>query len=173
MLTHNLGYPRIGSQRELKRACENFWAGKIDKNELSSTGKSIRFNNWKIQKEAGIDIIPCNDFSFYDHVLDHIVSFGAIPLRFKHLAENLEPVDLYFALSRGYQDHESDVKPMEMTKWFDTNYHYIVPEFEPNQQFILNNDVTVNAFTEAKGYGIVNPKPVIIGPMSFLKLGKP
>lgn len=173
MLTHNLGYPRIGSQRELKRACENLWAGKIDKNELSSIGQSIRFNNWKIQKEAGIDIIPCNDFSFYDHVLDHIVSFGAIPHRFRHLAENLEPVDLYFALSRGYQDHESDVKPMEMTKWFDTNYHYIVPEFEPNQQFILNNDVIINAFTEAKGYGIVNPKPVIIGPMSFLKLGKP
>lgn len=116
MLTHNLGYPRIGSQRELKRACENFWAGKIDKNKLFSIGQSIRFNNWKIQKEAGIDIIPCNDFSFYDQVLDHIVSFGAIPHRFRQLAENLEPLDLYFALCRGYQDHESDVKPMEMTK---------------------------------------------------------
>ncbi len=172
MRTHNLGYPRIGSQRELKRACENFWEGKIDKKQLFEVGQQQRFNNWQIQMDAGIDLIPCNDFSFYDQILDLIVMFEVIPERFKTLNEKLNPLELYFALSRGYQNGEIDVTAMEMTKWFDTNYHYIVPEFEANQTFKLQYDGIVKSYKEAKEYGVKNPKPVIVGPLSFLKLGK-
>lgn len=172
MRTHNLGYPRIGSQRELKHACEKYWAGKISSDELIQVGYNIRKTNWQIQQQAGIEIIPCNDFSFYDQVLDHIVAFGAIPQRFKPLVEKLSPIDLYFALSRGYQKNEIDVTALEMTKWFDTNYHYIVPEFETDQQFHLSPENTLNSFREAKQIGVTNPKPVLLGPVTFLKLGK-
>lgn len=172
MLTHNLGYPRIGSHRELKKACENFWAGKISVSELLQTGSELRKANWQIQKQAGIDLIPCNDFSFYDQVLDHSVSFGVIPERFNQLYEKLSAVELYFALARGYQKEGVDVTAMEMTKWFDTNYHYLVPEFEPNHNFRLFPDNIIDSFKEAKASGISNPKPVIIGPLSFLKSGK-
>lgn len=172
MRTHNLGYPRIGSQRELKHASEKYWAGKISSDELVQVGYNIRKTNWQIQQQAGIDIIPCNDFSFYDQVLDHIVAFGAIPQRFKPLVEKLSPIDLYFALSRGYQKNEIDVTAMEMTKWFDTNYHYIVPEFETDQQFHLSPENILNSFREAKQIGVTNPKPVLLGPVTFLKLGK-
>lgn len=172
MRTHNLGYPRIGSQRELKRACENFWEGKIDEKQLLEVGQQQRFINWQTQIDAGIDLIPCNDFSFYDQVLDLIVTFGVIPERFKTLNEKLSPTELYFALSRGYQNGEMDVTAMEMTKWFDTNYHYIVPEFETSQIFKLQHDGIIKSYREAKAYGVKNPKPVIVGPLSFLKLGK-
>lgn len=172
MRTHNLGYPRIGSQRELKHASEKYWAGKISSDELIQVGYNIRKTNWQIQQQAGIEIIPCNDFSFYDQVLDHIVAFGAIPQRFKPLVEKLSPIDLYFALSRGYQKNEIDVTALEMTKWFDTNYHYIVPEFETDQQFHLSPENTLNSFREAKQIGVTNPKPVLLGPVTFLKLGK-
>lgn len=172
MRTHNLGYPRIGSQRELKHACEKYWSGKISALDLLQTGRELRKTNWQIQQQAGIDLIPCNNFSFYDQVLDHIVGFGVIPQRFKSLAEKLSMLDLYFALSRGYQKDGADVTAMEMTKWFDTNYHYIMPEFEEGQQFRLSSENIVNAFKEAKEAGIATPKPVIIGPFTFLKLGK-
>ncbi|PKF74782.1 5-methyltetrahydropteroyltriglutamate--homocysteine S-methyltransferase [Chryseobacterium sp. PMSZPI] len=173
MQTHILGYPRIGSKRELKKACEQYWSGKILVEELLNTGRNICNQNWAIQREAGIDLIPCNDFSYYDQVLDMTLTVGAIPTRYHEVAlkKNNTELDLYFAMARGYQKEGLDITAMEMTKWFDTNYHYIVPEFYKNQQFKLNSDKIFNEFASAKQAGI-NVKPVIIGPVSYLLLGK-
>ncbi|MFT4205274.1 MAG: 5-methyltetrahydropteroyltriglutamate--homocysteine S-methyltransferase [Chitinophagaceae bacterium] len=173
MQTHNLGYPRIGSRRELKKAEEAYWAGKISVAELLQSGKEIRENNWKLQQDAGIQLIPTNDFSFYDQMLDNSLIVGAIPQRYHDLMEKqqLRDIDLLFAMARGYQKNGFDIKAMEMTKWFDTNYHYIVPEFTANQKFVLYNTKVVNEFLEAKEAGI-NAKPVLIGPFSYLYLGK-
>ena len=131
MQTHNLGYPRIGSNRELKKACEQYWSGKIPVEELVKTGSNVRQQNWQLQKDAGIDLIPSNDFSFYDQVLDMSLTVGAIPQRYHEVILNKgnSGLDLYFAMARGYQKNDLDITAMEMTKWFDTNYHYIVPEF--------------------------------------------
>jgi 5-methyltetrahydropteroyltriglutamate--homocysteine methyltransferase len=173
MLTQNLGYPRIGSQRELKKVCENYWAGKTGHKNVLTVGKNIRHENWQLQKEAGIDLIPCNDFSFYDQVLDHSLMFGAIPKRYNEvmLKQGNEELDLYFAMARGYQKEGLDIVAMEMTKWFDTNYHYIVPEFYKDQQFKLFSTKIIDEFYEAKQLGIIT-KPVLIGPVSYLLLGK-
>jgi len=172
MITHNLGYPRIGSHRELKKAAENYWAGKISANELQAEARNIRVQNWQLQKAAGIDIIPCNDFSFYDHVLDTCLMTGAIPSRYHGLVEKQLPeIDLLYAMARGYQKEGFDITAMEMTKWFDTNYHYIVPEFSANQKFALFSEKVVSQFHEAKREGIT-AKPVLLGPVSFLLLGK-
>ncbi|WP_025141654.1 5-methyltetrahydropteroyltriglutamate--homocysteine S-methyltransferase [Pedobacter jeongneungensis] len=173
MLTQNLGYPRIGSQRELKKICENYWADKTGYKNVLQVGKNIRHENWKLQKEAGIDVIPSNDFSFYDHVLDHSLTFGAIPKRYNEviLKKGNEELDLYFAMARGYQKEGLDVVAMEMTKWFDTNYHYIVPEFYKDQPFKLFSTKIIDEFYEAKQLGITT-KPVLIGPVSYLLLGK-
>lgn len=173
MLTQNLGYPRIGGQRELKKICESYWAGKTGYKNVLAVGKNIRHENWQTQKDAGIDLIPSNDFSYYDHVLDHSLMFGAIPKRYNEvmLKQDNEEIDLYFAMARGYQKNGLDVVAMEMTKWFDTNYHYIVPEFYKNQQFRLFSQKIVHEFYEAKQLGIIT-KPVLIGPVSYLLLGK-
>ncbi|WP_395973294.1 5-methyltetrahydropteroyltriglutamate--homocysteine S-methyltransferase [Chryseobacterium cucumeris] len=173
MQTHILGYPRIGSKRELKKACEQYWSGKILLEELLNTGRTICNQNWNIQKEAGIDLIPCNDFSYYDQVLDMSLVVGAIPTRYHEvvLKKNNTELDLYFAMARGYQKDGLDITAMEMTKWFDTNYHYIVPEFYKNQQFKLSSDKIFNEFAGAKQAGI-NAKPMIIGLVSYLLLGK-
>lgn len=173
MQTHNLGYPRIGSQRELKKAAEQYWAGKLTAQELLQTGAAIRLHNWQLQKNAGIDLIPCNDFSFYDQVLDTSLMAGAIPARYHDLMLNkqLPHIDLLFAMARGYQKDGYDITAMEMTKWFDTNYHYIVPEFTANQQFTLFHTKALNEFVEAKRAGIA-AKPVLLGPVSYLLLGK-
>lgn len=173
MQTHILGYPRIGSKRELKKACEQYWSGTILLEELLNTGRNICTQNWNIQKEAGIDLIPCNDFSYYDQVLDMSLVVGAIPTRYHEvvLKKNNSELDLYFAMARGYQKDGLDITAMEMTKWFDTNYHYIVPEFYKNQQFKLSSDKIFNEFAGAKQAGI-NAKPVIIGLVSYLLLGK-
>jgi len=173
MRTQNLGYPRIGSQRELKKASEQYWSGKIPVQQLLQTGKAIRRQNWQLQKDAGIDLIPCNDFSFYDQVLDTSLMVGAIPERYHSLmeAKQLPDIDLLFAMARGYQKNGYDVTAMEMTKWFDTNYHYIVPEFTANQKFTLYNIKVLNEFLEARENGI-NAKPVLLGPVSYLLLGK-
>lgn len=173
MQTHNLGYPRIGSQRELKKASEQYWSGKIPVQQLLQTGSTIRQQNWQIQKNAGIDLIPCNDFSFYDQVLDTSLMVGAIPGRYQSLLheKKLSEIDLLFAMARGYQKDDYDVTAMEMTKWFDTNYHYLVPEFVVNQKFTLYSTKVFNEFLEAKEYGI-NAKPVLLGPVSYLLLGK-
>lgn len=173
MQTHILGYPRIGSKRELKKACEQYWSGKIVLEELLTVGRSICSQNWNLQKETGIDLIPCNDFSYYDQVLDMSLIVGAIPVRYHEVAlkKNNSELDLYFAMARGYQKDGLDITAMEMTKWFDTNYHYIVPEFYKNQQFKLTSDKIFNEFAGAKQTGI-NAKPVIIGLVSYLLLGK-
>jgi 5-methyltetrahydropteroyltriglutamate--homocysteine methyltransferase len=173
MLTHNLGFPRMGSHRQLKKACEQYWAGKIPVQELAQVAKKIRHSNWQLQKDAGIGLIPCNDFSYYDHVLDTSLMTGIIPERYHKLVEEkkLAEIDLLFAMARGYQQDGYDITAMEMTKWFDTNYHYIVPEFSANQSFHLFSDKVIKEFNEAKREGF-NAKPVMLGPVSFLLLGK-
>lgn len=173
MQTQILGYPRIGANRELKKACENYWAGKIELQALLQTSRTITKQNWALQQATGIDLIPCNDFSFYDQVLDFTLSVGAIPARFNTVALNKKntELDLYFAMARGYQKDNLDITAMEMTKWFDTNYHYIVPEFVKNQEFKYFSNSIVNEFIAAKKEGF-NPKTVLIGPITYLLLGK-
>jgi 5-methyltetrahydropteroyltriglutamate--homocysteine methyltransferase len=173
MLTHNLGYPRIGGHRELKKACEGYWSSQIGLEELREAGRAIRQSNWRLQQEAGIDLVPCNDFSFYDHVLDFSLMAGAVPARYRPLLDKADDsgMDLYFAMARGYQKDGLDLIAMEMTKWFDTNYHYLVPEFTKDQTFRLTSRKILDEFREAKALG-VNAKPVLIGPVSYLLLGK-
>lgn len=173
MLTHLLGYPRIGRNRELKKACEAYWSGKSSLEELFQSGKTIRKENWLLQKKAGVDLIPSNDFSFYDQVLDISLTVNAIPERFHEVIMNRKnsEYDLLFAMARGYQHNGSGAIAMEMTKWFDTNYHYIVPEFCKNQSFSLFSAKIFREFSEAKQLGVLT-KPVLIGPVSYLLLGK-
>jgi len=175
LVTNNLGYPRVGPFRELKKAEEAYWAKKTTAEELLQTAKSIRENNWKTQRQNGIALIPSNDFSFYDQVLDLTLTVGAIPERYRSLADRIDrqySLELYFAMARGFQeDGGVDVTAMEMTKWFDTNYHYIVPEFTKNQQFKLTSEKILDEYREAKALGI-ETKPVLIGPISYLLLGK-
>ncbi len=169
MKTNILGYPRIGKQRELKKACEAYWAGKIGRDELLAQGRANREENWKTQQAKGIDLIPSNDFSFYDQVLDLTLMLGAIPERYSHLKN--DKLELYFAMARGAQKEGSDVIAMEMTKWFDTNYHYIVPEFTKGQEFSFFDKKIVDEYKEARALGI-QTKPVIVGPVTYVKLGK-
>lgn len=174
LLTNNLGYPRVGAFRELKKANEAYWAKKISAEELLQAGLKIREGNWKIQKEAGIDLIPSNDFSFYDQVLDLSLTVGAIPARYNSLLDKIDRqynLDLYFAMARGFQEEGVDVTAMEMTKWFDTNYHYLVPEFTKDQTFKLTSEKFLNEYNEAKSLGF-ETKPVLIGPITYLLLGK-
>jgi len=171
MLTQNLGFPRIGVNRELKKACESYWAGKNSLQELEDAGKQERLKNWKIQQKAGIGLIPSNDFSFYDQIADWCFVLDVLPSRFRPLKGILSSKDLYFSLCRGYQKNGFDVIPLEMTKWFDTNYHYLVPEFEKKQQIAFSNTKPVDEFTEALLLGI-KTKPVLPGPITFLKFGK-
>src|SRR5215217_5653290 len=175
MLTQNLGYPRIGSQRQLKKACEQFWAGKLELRDLKEVARKIKEENWQTQLDAGIDLIPCNDFSFYDHVLDTSLMLGVIPQRYQpvlsQIKENNE-VDLYFAMARGYQKNGLDVTAMEMTKWLDTNYHYIVPEFTAKQEFKIFNENVFGEYVNAHKIVGNKTKPVLVGPVSYLLLGK-
>ncbi|RHZ90176.1 hypothetical protein Glove_5g83 [Diversispora epigaea] len=169
VFTFNLGFPRMGANRKLKRLVENFWSGKVDENTLITDAKKLREEHWLLQKNAGLDHIPSNDFSFYDQVVDHSYAFGVIPARYKNLNPGLET---YFAMCRGLQKPGIDVAACKMKKWFNTNYHYIVPEFEPNQQFTLNSTKVIDEYKEAKALGI-QTHPVILGPVSYLMLGKP
>jgi len=175
MLTQNLGYPRIGSQRQLKKACEQYWAGKIDLIELNKVARTIKEQNWQTQLESGIDLIPCNDFSYYDQVLDTSLLLGVIPQRYapvlSQVKDNSE-IDLYFAMARGYQKDGLDITAMEMTKWLDTNYHYIVPEFTANQQFKIFNENIFGEYNSAKQLLGDKAKPVLVGPVSYLLIGK-
>ncbi|KAF9404681.1 methionine-synthesizing 5- methyltetrahydropteroyltriglutamate--homocysteine methyltransferase [Podila epigama] len=171
----NLGFPRIGAQRETKKLVENFWAGKITEQALDEAAAKLRAENWQLQEAQGLDQIPSGDFSFYDHVLDHSVMFNVIPQRFRHLSDGHER---NFAIGRGIQKPATETQPkvdieaQEMKKWFDTNYHFIVPEFETNQTFHLGAQVkTLQEFNEAKALGI-HTRPVVLGPLSFLLLGK-
>ncbi len=169
----NLGYPRIGARRELKKVLEQFWSGKVDEAELLAQAANLRQQHWQVQQRAGLTHIPSNDFSLYDHVLDTIAMVGAVPKRYQW---DGSVVDLrtYFAMARGMQndqDQASAIPAMEMTKWFDTNYHYIVPEFEADQRFQLASTKPIDEFLEAKALGI-HTRPVLLGPISFLLLGK-
>jgi 5-methyltetrahydropteroyltriglutamate--homocysteine methyltransferase len=167
----NLGYPRIGPRRELKYAMEAYWRGESGQDELRRVAAELRKAGWQRQTDAGIGQIPSNDFSFYDHVLDTACMVGAVPSRFGAPGDEVD-LDTYFAMARGAQDGRRDVPAMEMTKWFDTNYHYIVPEFERDQIFQLASQKPVREFQEAKAAGI-HTRPVLLGPVSFLRLGKP
>ncbi len=166
----NLGFPRVGAARELKKAVESYWKGASSKDALMDTAKELRLRHLKLQKDAGIDYAPCNDFTFYDHMLDMIALVGAVPKRYGKVEGNVD-LDTYFAMARGSQRDKKDVVAMEMTKWFDTNYHYIVPEFEENQSFRLASSKPVDAYKEAKEAGLA-AHPVLVGPVTFLKLGK-
>ena len=175
MKTHNLGYPRIGSQRQLKKACEQYWAGTIDLKDLQRTAFKIREENWQTQLQAGMDLIPCNDFSFYDQVLDMSLMLGVIPKRYTPVLTDVKTnveTDLYFAMARGYQKDGLDITAMEMTKWLDTNYHYIVPEFTADQEFNLFSQKVYGEYMAAKALLGEKAKPVLIGPVSYLLLGK-
>jgi 5-methyltetrahydropteroyltriglutamate--homocysteine methyltransferase len=169
-LASNLGYPRLGAKRELKWALESYWSGKTSAADLLETGKQLRLAHWKTQQQAGIDAIPCNDFSFYDHVLDTTFMVGAIPQRYSQL-QNPTDFDLYFAMARGTQLGELNIPAMEMTKWFDTNYHYIVPEIDKDQVFLVASTKVIDEFIEAKSAGI-HTRPVLLGPVTFLMLSK-
>ena len=175
MLTQNLGYPRIGSQRQLKKSCEQYWAGKIDLAELNKVARIIKEQNWQTQLDAGIDLIPCNDFSYYDQVLGTSLLLGVIPQRYSPVLSQVKAnheIDLYFAMARGYQKDGLDITAMEMTKWLDTNYHYIVPEFTANQEFRIFNENIFSEYNMAKQQLGEKAKPVLLGPVSYLLLGK-
>src|SRR5436853_153415 len=169
-IAHNLGFPHLGAARELKRATEGYWSGKVSLPDLLKTGAELRARHWRLQQDAGIDLIPSNDFSYYDRVLDTCTLVGAVPKRYGWAGGPVD-IDTYFAMARGVQSGGRDVTAMEMTKWFDTNYHYLVPEFEPGQAFRLSSSKPVDEFQEAKALGI-HTKPVLIGPVTFLLLGK-
>ncbi len=166
----NLGFPRVGAFRELKKAQESFWKGKTEAKDLLDTAKELRLRHWKLQQDAGVEIIPSNDFTLYDHVLDTICMVGAVPARYDFSGDQVD-LDTFFAMARGRQQGGQDVVAMEMTKWFDTNYHYIVPEFKAGQTFKLSSNKAVEQYTEAKEAG-VETRPVLVGPVTFLLLGK-
>ncbi len=169
-IAHNLGFPTLGANRELKRATEGYWSGKVPRAALLQTGAELRAAHWRLQRDAGVDLIPSNDFSYYDRVLDTCAMVGAVPARYGWAGGPLD-LDTSFAMARGVQSGGRDVTAMEMTKWFDTNYHYIVPEFEPGQTFRLASSKVIDEFNEAKALGF-HTKPVLIGPVTLLLLGK-
>lgn len=164
-VTTNLGYPRIGANRELKWAVEKYWAGKIDREALLLEAAAVRRAALQTQIERGIDLIPSNDFTLYDHVLDHAAMFGVVPARFGWQGGPVD-LDTFFAMARG----SNDAVACEMTKWFNTNYHYIVPEFEGS--FTLTENRPLQAFEWARRELGLTTKPVLIGPFTFLKLGE-
>jgi 5-methyltetrahydropteroyltriglutamate--homocysteine methyltransferase len=163
------GYPRIGKRREMKRALEGYWSGKRTAEELQDTASAIRRANWQAQNAAELDLIPVNDFSLYDQVLDTCALVGAIPSRFGWVGDTVD-LDLLFAMARGGAGDEP-ARAMELTKWFDTNYHYLVPEFSADQTFRLASDKPFAELAEAQAAGVA-AKPVLLGPITFLLLGK-
>jgi 5-methyltetrahydropteroyltriglutamate--homocysteine methyltransferase len=166
------GFPRIGRNRELKFATEGYWRGERSAEDLTGVAKAIRRENWSLMQDAGIDLIPSNDFSYYDQVLDTIALVGAVPERYGHDGGNVG-LDTYFAMARGRQTGDVDVTAMEMTKWFDTNYHYIVPELGPGTKFSLSSTKPFDEHAEAMEELGIDTVPALIGPVSFLLLSKP
>jgi 5-methyltetrahydropteroyltriglutamate--homocysteine methyltransferase len=164
-----LGFPRIGANREVKKAVEAYWAGKLSAEDLQKAVADVRKTSWQSLKERGVDFIPSGDFSLYDHVLDHADTFNVIPKRYQGLG--LSPLDVYFAMGRGRQTDGVDVPACEMKKWFDSNYHFVVPEFSESTDLKLVYNKFLNEYNEAKALGITT-RPVILGPLSFLLLGK-
>ncbi len=174
--THTLGYPRIGEHRELKRATEAFWKGDLTEAQLHAVAADLRRAHWQKQQAAGIALIPSNDFSFYDHVLDTAALVGCVPPRFGWSGDTVD-LDTYFKMARGERDADgcacghAPAVALEMTKWFDTNYHYLVPELDPQTRFRLASSKPMDEFREALALGL-KTKPVLLGPVSFLLLGK-
>lgn len=167
MQTSVIGFPRIGTLRELKFASEKYFRKEIEAEELQQIAETLRKTHWSIQKEAGIDYISSDDFSFYDMTLDTAVLLNIIPKRYKEL--ELSGLDTYFAMARGYQGASGDVKALAMKKWFNTNYHYIVPEVEDDTVIQLSGNKLVDEYAEAKALGI-ETKPVVIGAYTMLRL---
>ena len=178
-LAHTLGFPRIGADRELKKALESYWKGDLDQDALHSVGRQLRATHWQLQKDAGIDLLPVGDFAWYDQVLTHSLTFGVIPQRFAGAQDEngLPTLDTLFAMARGAtasccgSEHGQAQYAQELTKWFDTNYHYLVPEFSADQQFKLSWEQLFDEVDEALALGHT-VKPVIIGPLTYLWLGK-
>ncbi|HEY7814614.1 MAG TPA: hypothetical protein VIC62_15325, partial [Nakamurella sp.] len=167
-----LGYPRQGPDRRLKKLIEGHWAGRLNASELLDGARELRLQRWQEMRDRGLDELPSNDFSLYDHVLDTARMLGAVPERFRAAVPGSGPQDAslarYFAMARG----TADVAPLEMTKWFDTNYHYLVPELGPDTEFALDASKPLAEFAEALAAGFVT-RPVILGPVTFLLLAKP
>jgi 5-methyltetrahydropteroyltriglutamate--homocysteine methyltransferase len=177
-LAHNLGFPRIGADRELKKALESYWKGTLDQDGLRSVGRQLRATHWQVQKDAGIELLPVGDFAWYDQVLSHSLAFGVIPERFAGTQDSrgLPTLDTLFAMARGADSccggsHGQEQYAQELTKWFDTNYHYLVPEFTQDQRFQLSWEQLFEEVDEARALGH-KVKPVLIGPLTYLWLGK-
>ena len=170
-LAHSLGFPRIGRDRELKKAQEAFWKGELSEDGLRAVGRELRKTHWDLQKNAGIELLPVGDFAWYDQVLTHSLMFGVIPERFRP-ADGQASLQTLFGMARGVSDSCcGGAHAQEMTKWFDTNYHYLVPEFSVDQSFQLGWDQLFEEVEEARALGH-NVKPVVIGPLTYLWLGK-
>ena len=163
------GYPRIGARRELKRAVEGYWDGDVGREDLEATARELRLEAWTRMRDAGIDLIPSNTFSYYDHVLDTIAMVDAAPPRYRDGGDG--DLDTYFAMARGAQGERIDVTALEMVKWFDTNYHYLVPELSPATRFRLAGRKPLDEYLEARAAGI-ETMPVLLGPVSFLLLAR-
>lgn len=172
-ISSNLGFPRMGQRRELKKALEAYWSGRASGDDLTQTARQLRERHWLLQKDLGLDHIPSNDFSLYDHVLDTAVMVGAIPQRYPRDGAFID-MSTYFLMARGGAlkgNPGISLPAMEMTKWFDTNYHYIVPEFSKGQCFKLQDRRVIDTYLEARQLGI-ETRPVLLGPVSFVLLGK-
>lgn len=168
-LAHSLGFPRIGRDRELKKALEAYWAGEIDQPALLQAGRELRARHWQVQADAGLDLLPVGDFAWYDQVLTHSLTVGAVPSRFA--SDSLPTLDTLFQMARGVSQGGKQTFACEMTKWFDTNYHYLVPEFSRDQDFSLQWTQLFDEVAEAQALGYA-VKPVVLGPLSYLWLGK-
>ena len=169
-LTSVSGFPRIGQNRELKKIIEAYWKGNAALDEVRATAKELRAKHWKLQQAAGVDLIPSNDFSYYDQMLDTAILLNVIPQRYQRLAFD-NPEETLFAMGRGYQGDKGDVTALPMKKWFTTNYHYLVPEVDAATDIKLNGTKPFDEFNEAKELGVIT-KPVLIGPYTFLKLAR-
>lgn len=170
-VAHSLGFPRIGRDRELKKAQEAFWKGELDEAGLRAVGRELRKTHWDLQKKAGIELLPAGDFAWYDQVLTHSLMFGVIPERFRP-ADGKATLHTLFGMARGVSDNCcGGAHAQEMTKWFDTNYHYLVPEFSADQKFQLGWEQLFEEVKEARDLGHT-VKPVVIGPLTYLWLGK-
>ncbi|EKF73905.1 5-methyltetrahydropteroyltriglutamate--homocysteine S-methyltransferase [Alcanivorax hongdengensis A-11-3] len=168
---HNLGFPRIGARRELKQALEAYWAGDLQQSELEHVGRSLRQRHWALQADAGLDLVPVGDFAWYDQILEFSCLLGVVPHRFAQDADQPVSLDTLFRMARGRAPTGTPAAACEMTKWFDTNYHYIVPELAPDQRFRLARESLFEQVEEARAQGH-NPKPVIPGPLTYLYLSK-
>ena len=170
MKTHILGFPRIGADRELKRALEGYWAGQLDRNELEATARDLRARHWRLQADAGLDFVTVGDFAFYDHVLETSALLGVVPARFAATGDDID-LDTLFRMARGRAPCGCDAAAQEMSKWFDTNYHYLVPALTRDQEISLRSSRLFDQVEEARAQGH-QVKAVLLGPLTWLWLGK-